>query len=77
MILFASQPDCYIACTHKVTGDIVRDLFLGEDTDGIWRIGDEVDVQRVWPVAEGVTFASRDAAFKWLDNKGWHVEIIR
>lgn len=77
MILFASQPDCYIVCTNRVTGDVVRDLFLGEDTHGVWRVGDEFNGPRVWVVAEGMTFHSRDQAIKFLEDKNWHVEIVR
>lgn len=76
MILFASQPDCYLTVTHKVTGIATRDLFLGEDTNGVWRVGDEFNGPRPWGPADGMQFPSRDLAIAWLERT-YVVEIVR
>jgi len=77
MILFASQPDCYLSLTDKHNGFVRSEVFLGEDTHGKWRVG-EGSEDWLWTELGilGKTFNSRDEAIAFLSQK-YIVEIIR
>lgn len=76
-ILFASQPDCYLVCTDKNSGFIKNEVFLGEDTHGVWRVG-EGEHDWIWTELGilGKTFKSRDDAIGFLSQR-YEVEIVR
>lgn len=75
MILFASQPDCNVVTTNRVTGDVRNDLFFGEDTRGQWRCFADGEPWQ-WAITGNKVFNSRDELQSFIEGQGFIVEII-